>query len=232
MTMTILGLQNIDAKMLKTDEQIVLAAMKVFSKYPLEVATLRMIAQEGDVTLSLITYHFKTKENLYHEVLNRALSYITKSVRAEFAELSHQETMTREMGQESLIKLIMAIGDRLYANPHANLFGQIILREHFSPSSVYDTLYAKYFKKVIDSLTHLILLSTDVDDRHKASLHAFSILGQLISMLFERELMTRYFGISEISVQDMREVKAHVTENICRQLGIEHQLNVVKQQTS
>lgn len=214
-------MQPIDAKMLKTDEQIIFAAMKVFSRYPLEVATLRMIAKEADVTLSLITYHFKTKENLYQEVLARVLPGITKGIQKPFKSLRDEGLLTPDAAKQFLREAIIYVSDRIYGNPNVTLFGQIIMREHFSPSSVYDVIYEQYFKAVLDALSLLIAAITGDSDQRKVSLQAFSIFGQIMSVVFEREMMKRYIGMEGNTEEEATELKELIIKNVFAQLGVE-----------
>jgi len=213
-------IQPIDTKMLRTDEQIIYAAMKVFSRFPLEVATLRMIAQEADVTLSLITYHFKTKENLYQEVLARVLPGLTEGIQKQFKDLREEGLTSSETAKTFLRDAIIYVADRIYGNPNLTLLGQIIMREHFSPSSVYDALYQQYFVKVLDALALLIAAITGDSDRRKVSLQAFSIFGQILSIAYEREMMKRYIGMDGFTPEEADELKEFVIRNVFAQLGV------------
>jgi AcrR family transcriptional regulator len=213
-------IQPIDTKMLKTDEQIIYAAMKVFSRFPLEVATLRMIAQEADVTLSLITYHFKTKENLYQEVLARVLPGITEGIQEPFKSLRDRGLLTPDVAKTFLRDAIIYVADRIYGNPNLTLLGQIIMREHFSPSSVYDVIYEQYFKKVLDALALLIAAITSDSDQRKVSLQAFSIFGQILSVAYEREMMKRYIGMDGFTMEEANELKEFTIRNVFAQLGV------------
>ena len=213
-------MQPIDAKMLKTDEQIIYAAMKVFSRYPLEVATLRMIAQEADVTLSLITYHFKTKENLYQEVMARVLPGLTADIQQPFKDLRDFGGLSPEVAKEFLREAIIYVSDRINGHPNVTLFGQIIMREHFSPSSVYDVIYEQYFKTVLDALALLVAAITGDTDQRKVSLQAFSIFGQILSVAYEREMMKRYIGMDGFTAEEADELKEFVIRNVFAQLGV------------
>jgi Transcriptional regulator len=213
-------MQPIDAKMLKTDEQIIFAAMKVFSRYPLEVATLRMIAKEADITLSLITYHFKTKEKLYQEVLARVLPGITEGIQQPFKSLRDQGLLTADVAKKFLREAIIYVSDRIFGHPNVTLFGQIIMREHFSPSSVYDVIYEQYFVKVLDALALLIAAITGDTDQRNVSLQAFSIFGQIMSVVFEREMMKRYIGLDGTTEEEAAELKELIIKNVFAQLGV------------
>lgn len=208
----------IEPKMLKTEERILLAAMEVFSIYPLEAVSLRTIAKKAEVTLSSITYHFKTKENLYQEVLCRVLSYMTDSIATNFEELDADDLPDPETASERLEKMIGYLVDRFCTTPHSQMFAKIIVREHFSPTPVYESLYRDYFKKVVDYLTLLVMAITGEDDRRDASLRAFIIFGQIIGMRLERELLVRHVGLDFSSPEGAEELKNLLTQSTLAQL--------------
>lgn len=213
-------LQNVDPKMLRTEERIIFAGLKVFSQYPLEVATLRQIADEAGCTLSLITYHFKTKDALYTEVLNRAINYVIEILRKQAGILDSLKEIPPEKAKEMLYELVASFAERIFANPNARFIGQIIMREHFSPSPAYDILYESTFKKMIDALSRLIGIVTGEKDKEKNALQAFSVFGQVISALIEREMMIRYLGYQGFSEEESIKLKEMILGNISRQLEL------------
>lgn len=61
--------------MLKSKKPIILdAAEELFARRGLGGASLRKIAKKADVDVSLITYHFKTKDSLFAAVIERRTS--------------------------------------------------------------------------------------------------------------------------------------------------------------
>lgn len=212
--------QDFDPKMLKTEEQILFAAMKVFSLFPLETATLRMIAKEAGVTLSLITYHFKSKENLYQEVIHRILAYVTRDIQEHCGAIEEIETLSRNAAQDMLQEVIFSFADRIYGNPNAGQYGQIIIREHFYPTAVYQEIYERYFKKILEILTRLVARITDNPDAHENTMQAFSILGQVMAVILERELMVKHLGMTGFSEQEIDSIKTLILRNVNAQLGL------------
>lgn len=55
---------------LTTKEKLILAGIHLFSKYGFAGTTTRMIAEAVDANNAVVFFHFKSKENLYAEVLN------------------------------------------------------------------------------------------------------------------------------------------------------------------
>lgn len=209
---------SIDPAMLKTEERIIFAAMKVFALYSLDHATMRMIAKEADVNLSLVSYHFKSKDNLYQEVLKRVFAHITQNIRSYF-DLTETDSVPPETAKRMLCEVIGYLAERMYS-PQSSLFARIILQEHFSPSSFYEEIYDKFLKKILDLTARLVGILTGDKDHRKTSLQAFSIIGQLIGFRLERELIKRHLGLTGFSEEEMEELKSLVTRNILLQLEI------------
>lgn len=209
---------SIDPKRLKSDERIVVAAMRVFADYPLEKASLRMIAKEAGISFSAITYYFKTKENLYREVIVRILEYMASS----FPRLREEFPTDRsvEAAKTELRGILIGMSERLYGNSNASIPVRIILREHISPSSVYETIFQEYFRHILDRITLLVRILCDRMDERRASLQAFSIIGQLIAFRIERELMVRKLGWTGFSAEEIEELQNVLLENVFRQLGV------------
>lgn len=210
----------VEKSMLKTEEQIVLAAMKIFSQFPLDTATLRMIANEAGITLSLITYHFKTKEKLYQEIIHRALTYVTRDLQESWEMLENVEFLSHGEAKKILCDVIHSFTEKIYGNPNVNYFGQIIMREHFYPTAIYSELYEQYFEKVITIFTKLVGVLTGNTNPRENALQAFSIIGQVMSVPMERSLMIRYLGMRGFSEEEVLELKELIFRNIFTQLGI------------
>ena len=81
------SIMSVDPDKLKTEERIIVAAIRIFSDCPVEVASTRMIAKEVGVSLSAIPYYFKTKENLYQATINRMVDFVEEGARQMFVDL-------------------------------------------------------------------------------------------------------------------------------------------------
>ncbi len=216
--MNSLAFLSVEPQMLKTEERIIRAAMQVFSRYPIDAVTLRMIANEAEVTLSLITYHFKTKENLYQEVLGRVLTFLAKDIQPYFELLDIAKPLEPQEARRLLAELVDFVAERIYSGSKSVLLAKFIIQEHFSPSPAYEFLYKEFFEKVLDLLTRIVTAITGLEDRHRASLQAFSILGQLFGFRLERELMVRFLGLKGFSEAETKELKEVVLRNTFAQL--------------
>jgi AcrR family transcriptional regulator len=209
---------SIDPKLLRTDERIIHAAIKVFADFSLEKATLAIIAKEAGITLSSITYHFKTKEKLYGEVLNRILDYMLDDINRRIAELDAisdsqvANSFTPEVAEANLRNLFQHFVARLFDSGSA-LFVRILIREQSAPSAFYNDIYERYFKQVMLLLERLIKAITGCEEKHRLSMLAFSALAQIIGSRIEKYLILKHSNIEEFSADDIEQLATLITEN-------------------
>ncbi|MDR0609164.1 MAG: CerR family C-terminal domain-containing protein [Planctomycetaceae bacterium] len=219
---------SIDPKLLRTDERIIHAAIKVFADFSLEKATLAIIAKEAGITLSSITYYFKTKEKLYGEVLNRILDYMLDDINRRIAELDamSENALTPEVAEINLRDLFRHFVGRLFDSGSA-LFVRILIREQSAPSVFYNDIYERYFKRVIHLLERLIGVITGCKEKHRLSMLAFSAFAQIIGSRLEKYLLLKHSGIEEFSADDIEQIEMIITENAMLIVKQEHFLYTV-----
>jgi AcrR family transcriptional regulator len=213
---------SIDPKLLRTDERIIHAAIKVFADSSLEKATLAIIAKEAEITLSSITYYFKTKEKLYGEVINRILDYMLDDINRRIAELdaisdsvSNSQTVgsfTPEVAEANLRDLFRHFVKRLF-DSNSSLFVRILIREQSAPSVFYNDIYERYFKQVMHLLERLIKAITGCEEKHRLSMLAFSAFAQIIGSRLEKYVILKHSGIEEFSEDDIEQLTTIITEN-------------------
>lgn len=214
---------TVDPSLLKTEERIVLAAMKVFSQYPLETVSLRMIAKEAGITLSLISYHYKSKDNLYQVVLRRILTQVEALLDKQFQVLNSDKEIPVKTAKAHLEEIVDFLVDKMFAHPKSLLFIKLIFQEHMNPSNFYEELYQDFFKKAIDIMGRMIqVIAKNVDDR-RASLLAFGIIGQILGYRLERELMVRHMSIEGYSTEEAKEIREVVVRSALASIQMEKQ---------
>lgn len=79
-----------------TCDALVAAGRRLFAQRGYDGASIRAITGEAGANLGAVTYHFGSKEGLYHEVLRRAVTPLRERVQAALA--SPGSTVDRAMG--------------------------------------------------------------------------------------------------------------------------------------
>lgn len=213
-------LSSLDPELLKAEEKIIRAALTVFSTHPLDVVSLRKIAREANVSVSLITYHFKSKENLYGILLTRVSEHLASYLDPYADILDGRRALTPDEAAGLLRELVSGYADRFFSGPRFDSYILIIMKEHSSPSPFYDILYDNLFKKIFDLLVTLIVVATGRGNFRRASFQAVTILGQLLGFRYERQLLMRGLGMTCYSKEETEEIKNEILRNVFLQLEI------------
>lgn len=213
-------LLSIDPELLKSEEKILLAALNVFATHPLDTVSLRKIAREADVSVSLITYHFKSKENLYVAVLTRVSEHLASYLKSYDEIIEGRRALTPDEAAKLLCEVISGYADRFFSGTQLDPYSLIIMKEHSSPSPCYGILYDGLFKKTFNLLVTLIVVATGRGNYRRASFHAVTVLAQLLGFRYERELLVRGLGMTCYSKDEAEEIKSEILRNIFLQLEI------------
>ncbi|MCE0762362.1 TetR family transcriptional regulator [Pseudonocardia kujensis] len=112
-------------------EQVLAAAEVVFARKGFDGATMREVAEAAGVGLSLVVYHFTTKEGLYQSIFE-ARQYVNDDRLARLREV------TDPQAPDALDRLVSAFVDPvldLHDDPADVWFARLVLREASDPSS-------------------------------------------------------------------------------------------------
>lgn len=211
---------SIDPELLKSEERIILAALNVFATHPLDIVSLRKIAREANVSVSLITYHFQNKENLYGKVLTRVSEHLASYLDPYGDIIEGRRALAPDEATRLLHELLSGYCDRFFKAPWIDAYVLLIMKEHSAPSPCYNILYDNLLKKIFNLLVTLIVVATGRGNHRRASFHAVSILGQLLGFRYERELLIRGIGMTCYSNEEAEEIKSEILRNIFLQLEI------------
>jgi len=213
------SIMSVDPDKLKTEERIIVAAIRIFSDCPVEVASTRMIAKEAGVSLSAIPYYFKTKENLYQSTINRMVDFVEEGARQMFVDLPPVESLSKEEAKEILQGLIGLMLKEICTSPEAITFAKIIGREHLSPSPVYDVIYQRFAKGLFNHLIRLIQCISPQTSDHEAMIKIIWSFGQIAGFRVGREMLKRHVDdFVGYSPEEIAEIKALVLRNVFREL--------------
>jgi len=104
----------------RTRSRIVAAAAQAFSELGFHGASTREIAQRADANQGLITYHFRSKEDLWRAAANEIFEQLRMRLFARLAELASEDP--RERLRESIREYVR------FAAAHPELF-QLMVEE-------------------------------------------------------------------------------------------------------
>ena len=213
------SVMSVDPDMLKTEERIIVAAIRVFSDCPVEVTSTRTIAKAAGVSLSAIPYYFKTKEKLYEATINRMVDFVEEGAKQTFADLPPIESLSKDEAKAVLQRLIELKVEMFCGSPSAVTFAKIIMREHLSPSPVYDVIYQRFLKGVFNNVIRLIQrISPQTSDKDAMMKIVWSV-GQVAGFRVGREMFKRHVeDFVGYSPKEIADIKALIIRNVFREL--------------
>jgi AcrR family transcriptional regulator len=137
-------------------EAILRAAEKVFAQEGYHGTTMRQIAAEAEVKLSLVVYHFTSKLGLYVAIFE-ARQYINEERLARLAAIPDLHT------EDALEQIVRAFADPvlvLHDDPDDLWFARLVFREAADPSSqqrpvmgeLFDPMAREFIKALREAL--------------------------------------------------------------------------------
>lgn len=157
-------------------EHIVAVATDLILQYDGDInrITARMIANQADIALGLINYHFGSKENLIAECVQRIIGKVVSSF---------QMTQTFETDKERLTAWAISVFEFLFAHSamsHVSILGDL-------------QDYSTRCNSVLTQRGFLFALKNDVADEDRAIL-AFTLLCAMQTAFLGRETAKLLLG--------------------------------------
>lgn len=110
--------------------QILVEAERLFAERGVEAVSMRDIAKSAGVSVALLTYHFATKENLYHAVFDRHREVLEQRLaRLNEIDLEDPEAL------EQVIAAFVEPQMQLRESAQGLDFARLVAREAADPSS-------------------------------------------------------------------------------------------------
>lgn len=144
---------------IKTRSKLINSAGKLFSIKGYSGVTVRDIAKAANVPLGAITYHFKTKANLYKEILLLACKENSFSTEQQLNLLS--------LSPSNALHTIIDLSIQSYkTNKEDKWKSVIIAKECLEPSEVFDEILNLYFQPQFDFLAKVLenCVGKDIDN--------------------------------------------------------------------
>jgi len=191
-------------------ERIKLAALQLFGDKGFKATTIRDICTKADISLALVNYHFRNKQNLYEELT-------LGIVHTAFEENPISNYVSPDMSpDERLRNIIRLLLHRLLGknglgkNPYAV---KLIARELTNPSRIMDVIYSDYILKMIELMISAVkeLIGEEVADKDMMRFVS-SIAGQCLHPLLAKEILAKS-GLT-VSEND-EEIEIHAKHIYC-----------------
>lgn len=167
-----------------TRERLLEAAGEVFAEKGFRAATIRDICQRANANVAAVSYHFGSKEQLYHTVIGYWVEFA-----AERNPLQPPGDATPE---QRLQHFVAAMLRRILDEGKPAWHGRLMFREMFEPTSYMDEHLRRYVAPMLQVLRDILsqwpgrkLSDTEIH------LETMSIMGQILFPMRIREVGPR-----------------------------------------
>lgn len=190
--------------------RILKAAEELFGERGFDGVTTREIVERAGLSLSVLHYHWGTKEDLYTEVLRNSLRQAIKS----------WQDLHAHAGGDALAMADEAIDffwDYFRVRPHlVGLLFHSYLRGH--EERILEGLQRAFFGMVMGHLREAQARPAHGQD---ADLSVLSVVGLLLIFLLRRRAIERVLGLERGSPEFDRRMRAHLKDVVRRLLRFE-----------
>jgi TetR/AcrR family transcriptional regulator, regulator of cefoperazone and chloramphenicol sensitivity len=171
----------------RTQERLILAALKLFGAHGYKAVTTRTIAHEAHANQASIRYHFGGKCQLYQTVADRVASDARAALQPSLRK-ARTEDVGIEGRRASLIEIIRAFTRHLCSYSDRGAAASFIARELAHPGSGYTRIYEEFIRDVHAEVTSLVARTTARHTRAQgAIIDAHALMGAALSFTAARE---------------------------------------------
>ena len=204
-----------------TRSALIAAATEVFAQSGFESVGTRDIAKAAGVHQALIGYHFGSKEGLYVAVFEHMAATMEERIGPALAHIDlvlDSPGPKAEVAQRSLA-LLGQLSDAMLAmlaDESSGPWGRLMMREQQAPSPAFDLIYERFMKRMLGTMTRLVLAADPTRTEPAAKLAVVSLMGQVMVFRVARAGVMRHLGWRHIGPTQLGQAQAIVRDNVQR----------------
>jgi len=187
-----------------TEQKIIDVATELFAKRGFDGASTREICNQAGVNISLISYYFGGKEELYKKIVENIVQKIINHAKQSMnfeTPPENFDNFSREEKIALLFKLMESIIDYFYSDNISTAALTILLREQITSDVALNSFGYKIFKKLLASI-----LEKDENDKD-VIFRCLSIVGQMNSARILTQFSLKFLNQEKFTKEDIQLVK-------------------------
>jgi AcrR family transcriptional regulator len=202
-----------------TEQKLINVATELFAKNGFAGTSTREICKNAGVNLSLISYHFGGKKELYEKIVAKIVGNIIRHMKSKmnFNELPlNFDFATKEQKTEMLFKALDIMIDYFYSDKISDAAIMLLFREQITSGVPINAEGYKVFKRLLASI-----LDKDENDK-EIIFRTLTIVGQVHSARIIKQFSLKMMdqsGYSKEDVQMLKQIIMAQTKSILKDLG-------------
>ena len=169
-------------------DRVLDAAGEVFAERGFRRATVREICRRANVNIASVNYYFKSKQDLYADVLE----FAWRQARRKYPDDDGPGRVGS--AEERLRRFVRTFLLRILDEGRPAWFGKLMAREIVEPTGALDRVIERAIRPLHESLGGLVreMLGKEAD-REEVRRHVFSILGQCLFYRHGRHIIAKLY---------------------------------------
>lgn len=207
----------------KSEQKIIEVATALFAQKGFEGASTREICKFAGVNISLISYYFGGKEELYkrivEEIVQKIINYAQQNIL-----MGASPEMLDVLGKEEKVQIFFTAMEKMidffYSGNISTEQLMIIFREQMNPGVTLNSYGFKMFKRLLASI-----LEKDEDDK-EVIFRCLSIVGQMNSARLLTQFSLKFLNQKTFTKDDIQLIKniaISQTKAIFKDLGVSNE---------
>jgi len=186
------------------------AAMELFAEKGYEGTSVRDLATAAGVNVAAVSYHFGSKDALYHECLRACLAPCAQMrERMQFHLEAAQRKKSRRAAEEALRACIHIFLEVLTSS--AAKHSQLVMREQSESKPRFEPVIREFFQPVGNILQQIILMLAPELPQIRVFMVISGIIGQCIHTQKARASYRVLAGVDSHSPEYIEMISAHIS---------------------
>lgn len=186
-------------------DRVLDAAGEVFAERGFRRATVREICRRANVNIASVNYYFKSKQDLYADVLE----FAWRQARRKYPD--GDDPGRAGSAEERLRRFVRTFLLRILDEGRPAWFGKLMAREIVDPSGALDRVIERAIRPLHETLEGLVreILGRGAD-REEVRRHVFSIVGQCLFYRHGRHVIAKLYPEVGCDVDEIERTAEHV----------------------
>ena len=191
-----------------TKRKIMQSAIKLFARKDYSSVGIREIAADAGVNLSLISYYFDTKENLYSTIINYICDLGLEFLADELLRAQEPDELTQIEKIKLYLHILYKYVDFLYSDKVSDNFVMLMLKEQSISNSTFGLEYRRKSQKMYNCLIGLL---SSITGRKKTDSELTFLLcttmGEILSFKFMKKIIYKNVERNSFNHDDNVKIK-------------------------
>ena len=199
-----------------TRQALIRAGLDLFGRNGFDATSTREIARAAHVNSAGIAYHFGGKDGLRTACAEAVTTRVQAVLAgAQAAAATAPDADGRVVATERLLGLIDQMVAFLTTAPESEMIARFVMREMFTPSPAFETIYGGLFEPVHRRLCAIWAAATGMEAEAPATkLAVFAAIGQVVYFRLARPAVSRRLGWQAISAGEAAAIAETVRHSV------------------